>query len=290
MKEQAMIFNIILDNYKQVPILNELNEKDIEFLKAVNKDIRKNELYKFLYHGLHHSEKVMLFSYLIAKKMNLNEVDMKILLDAAVYHDVGRQDESEETLHGLISANQMDRIFKDDFYKKNSNNMSLLKSICDGHSKDDKYKEINFYNYLMEYDLLYDRYDLLYKILKDADALDRARFPKMVDASLKEEFLRLDVSKELVEFAFYINQLFSNIIDDINFNKFEPIYREQEKNNACFHGIGFDFAKLESILEYGILSEYSAKKQGINLSRNYHGNKSKMWISAVDSRKVAING
>ena len=129
MKEQAMIFNIILDNYKQVPILNELNEKDIEFLKAVNKDIRKNELYKFLYHGLHHSEKVMLFSYLIAKKMNLNEVDMKILLDAAVYHDVGRQDESEETLHGLISANQMDRIFKDDFYKKNSNNMSLLKSI-----------------------------------------------------------------------------------------------------------------------------------------------------------------
>ena len=57
---------------------------------------------------------------------------------------------------------------------------------------------------------------MLYKILKDADALDRARFPKMVDASLKEEFLRLDVSKELVEFAFYINQLFFSIACTMN--------------------------------------------------------------------------
>ena len=290
MKDQTLIFNIILDNYKQIPKLNELTETDIEFLKTLNKDIRKNELYKFLYHGLHHSQKVMLFAYLIAKKINLNEVDMKILLDAAVYHDVGRQDESEEAFHGLISANQMDRIFKDDFYKKNSNNMNLLKSICDGHSKDDKYKEINFSNYSLDYDLFFDRYNMLYQILKDADALDRARFPKMVDASLKEEFLRLDISKELVETAFNINELFSIIIDDINFNKFETIYKNQEKNNACFHGIGFDFAKLESILEYGILSEYAAKKQGIKLSRNFHGNNSNMWISAVDSRNVAING
>ena len=67
MNNQTMIFDYILDNYKQVPILNELDEKDIEFIKNINKNIRKNELYKFLYHGLHHSQKVMLFSYLIAK-------------------------------------------------------------------------------------------------------------------------------------------------------------------------------------------------------------------------------
>jgi len=38
-----------------------------------------------------------------------------------------------------------------------------------------------------------------------------------------------------------------------------------------FHGIGFDFLRLKSILEKGILSEQAAQQENINFKRNYGG-------------------
>src|SRR5574344_2771586 len=91
------ILYFILDNYKNYNELKDLSSEEIENLKQINNNIKKEQLYHFEYHGLHHSQKVMIFAYLIGKHENINNEDMKILIDAAIYHDIGRVNEFEET-------------------------------------------------------------------------------------------------------------------------------------------------------------------------------------------------
>ena len=42
-------------------------------------------------------------------------------------------------------------------------------------------------------------------------------------------------------------------------------------DNTLIHSIGFNFARLESILKYGILSSKKAKEKNISFARNYNG-------------------
>ena len=286
MSEREILDYVIDDSVELYP-LNELNPTDIEQIKKINSNIRINELYQYKFHGLFHSQRVMLFAYLIGKKVNLSDEDMKIILDAAVYHDIGRENDFEDTTHGYSSALKFDRLFKNDEFYNDENNLKLLKAICDGHSRPDKDKKNTFDNSDMDVSL-YDRYDKLYKILKDSDALDRARFPKSAPESIKEEFLRLDYSKSIVEFAFYLNKSFSRYLDNIHYSSYSEKYRSEEKEKACLHGIGWDFGKLESILDNGILSNYAANNQDVVISRNFEGNNSNMWISVVDSKNVSL--
>ena len=55
-----------------------LNKEDENFLIEKIKEIKKQYLYSSSFHGLHHSEKVLLFSYLIGKNQGLNREEMEI--------------------------------------------------------------------------------------------------------------------------------------------------------------------------------------------------------------------
>ena len=99
-------------------------------------NIKPEYLYKSDFHGLYHSQKVCFFAYLIGKHENLSETEMKILLDAAIYHDMGRENDNEDNLHGYISARLIDQVVKYD----NPTDMYYLKAIVDAHSKPDKFK------------------------------------------------------------------------------------------------------------------------------------------------------
>lgn len=79
-----------------------LDEKQKNFFREIVKNINKGKLYNSMFHGLHHSQKVLLFAYLIGLQENLDEVDMQIIVDAAVYHDIGRTDDSNDSFHGFI--------------------------------------------------------------------------------------------------------------------------------------------------------------------------------------------
>lgn len=283
------IITSVLENYKNIDILRELSDSEISFLKEKIDKIDMYKLYKYEFHGVFHSQKVMLFAYLIGKYQNLSEEDMKILLDAAIYHDVGRDSDFEETTHGYSSTLKYDKLFSDDDFYKEEINFSLLKAITEVHSVDDSKKWKVFINYDID-DEYYDRYSVLLDILKDADALDRARFPKSSKESIKEEFLRLDFSKNLVDFAFSLNNIYRTKIDQANFKKYQAEYLNGNKQNFCLHGIGFDFSKMESILDNGILSGYTAIQKGVVVSRNFEGNNADMWISVIDSMDVSKQG
>ena len=253
-----------------------------EFLKILN-DIDKKQLYNSPIHGLYHSEKVLLFSYLIGKYYNFNEQDMRIICDAAKYHDIGRVGDDENKFHGNKSSENIDSVIKyDDEYE-----LALLKAIMNEHSRPDNEADRSFDDYFWSFedeDPNYSeekireykkRYDFLYKALKDADALDRFRLIGTC-AALDEDYLRLDYSKELISMAEEINdkyiEYFENNPDLADLNTGEGV---------CYHGFGVDFFKLETILEHGILSFREMKKKEITGAQNFPGGNCRNYVSCV---------
>ena len=253
-----------------------LTSDDKKLLSTKISQIRKEFLYPSKFHGIHHSEKVLLFSYLIGKHENLSLDELEILLDAAVYHDIGRMDETEETMHGYVSATRIEKVVTKNGIYSNHDNLEILKAICDAHSIEDARMDLTFDLHEIDESKL-ETYLKLAKILKDADALDRTRFQKASNAALSEKFLRFNFSKELIGLAHRVNEYYRDAISEENLQKYSK-FNELEKE-SCLHGIGFNFPALDSILDYGILSEYAKKKKNLVTGRNFKGNNGDTWIS-----------
>jgi len=275
----------ILINYINSGFLDRyINLEKKEYLIEIIKNIDKKYLYHSDFHGLHHSEKVLLNAYLLGLNEKLDNIDMQIILDAALYHDIGRENDFEDTTHGLITANKLEKIVRNPIYQ-DKNNLEILRAICDAHSVADKNMENIFYSYEIE-EKYKQRYLKLAIILKDADALDRKRFNKTSTAALKDSFLRLDFSKILINLADNINVYYRNKISEKHFNE----YLEEHtglSNITCYHGIGFNFFRLDGILKNGILSNYAKKIKGITNTRNFYGNNNELWISTVHGKGEA---
>lgn len=267
----------ILNSLLESGLLNNyLGVDDLEILKKIVKGIQKKYLYSSNFHGLHHSEKVLLFAFIISKSLDLTEEEKEILIDAAIYHDCGRIDDNEDTIHGYSGAIKIDKIvgFKEIY--KNNKNLNVLKALCDAHSISDKKFDQIVKDYEIENIMSFRK---LFNVLKDADALDRTRFRKTANCALKTAFLRLPYSKDLVEFAYKVNEYYRDFISEYHMDYFK---KEALKSNDYFevyHGIGFNFFALISILDHGILSGYAKKKKGVFSGRNFYGNNNDLWIS-----------
>ena len=267
------VLNELIQEGKLDLYLTEFEKKEII---AKISAIKKEFLYKSDFHGLHHSEKVFLFAYLIGKHEGLNHDELEILLDAALYHDIGRADDTEEQFHGYASTLKIDKVLGSKELYKNIENLEILKAMCDAHSVPDSKMELILGNY----EISEEKKDIVFKLarlLKDADALDRARFQKTSKAALQTHFLRFDYSKELISLAYNVNNYYRDKICERNFKKYSQL--NTGKQETCLHGIGFNFSALSGILKYGILSEYAKSKKNISTCRNFKGNNSEMWIS-----------
>lgn len=242
----------------------------------------KELLYKTHFHGLYHSEKVMLFAYLIGVKQGLSDIELEILADAGAYHDIGRQDDREDNFHGLTSARMYEEkhVFQDNPLYQNEIYFNILKAITDFHAQNDinNPNKINTnagnYEIPKEYT---DMYKKLAKILKDADALDRKRFGNYDTAALNEKYLRFTESKELVDFSEELNKLYKEK------NRVVPNHKSLESPTLeiCLHSIGYDFYKIPSIITYGILSQSKKDEYNLKYVRNFHGGNDYYWISVV---------
>lgn len=287
---------ILQEMLKNGEIQQMLNGEVIDFTELIQhlKDIKQNVLYKWDLHGSDHSDKVSLFIFLLAKKYQVSEEELQLLLDAAAYHDIGRTSDAEDQIHGYSSSLQIEEVVNHKIYQ-NKKNLCYLKAICDAHSVPDNKALTIFENYCEDYPdvhLDFQEFEKLFKILKDADALDRTRFGNNLNASLQANYLRFDYSKQLVEFSSELNQRFRIKKCERMYDKiYNQYFSEQDKylEKDCLHGIGFNFFKIESILKYGILSEYAAYKKGVSIHRNFNGNNKALWISVVDPNMVDKN-
>lgn len=137
-------------------------------------------------HTKAHCARVLLFALLIAEKRDLPPEEREVLCAAAVFHDSRRQDDWLDTGHGARAAG---------YYQKFCETGGLAydaraSRIMAFHDLDDIQGEA----------ALKDLTDgvLLYRIFKDADALDRFRLgPNGLDL----QYLRTNEARELVGFA-----------------------------------------------------------------------------------------
>ena len=260
-----------------------LGDKKETFLSII-RSIQKDKIYKSPIHGIYHSEKVLLFSYLLADLEGLDEVDKQIIIDAAIYHDMGRYNDCEEAFHGYASSIRVEKVIASPIYS-NPVNVLILKAIIEGHSMPEARKHSSSFYYELEEIMSpedKDRYDKLYDILKDADALDRLRFHERSLATLDASFLRFDNSVKMIPCAKQINELYYKII---KFNQ-SDITIDCDEHKKCFHGIGFDFFKLPSILQNGILSKDEMQTRNLDIPTNFDGGNIDRWISVVDGEMV----
>lgn len=262
----------------------ELLKKQDNYEPFINSllNIKKEKLFISKFHGLYHSQKVCFFAIVLASMLNLNKTDIQIIIDAALYHDIGRDSEYEDSLHGLISANKIDDIISENPIYKEKENLQILKAIMDSHSQKDNNYRVD--NVIETYEISdVERFKILDKILRDADALDRYRFNKDSNAYLDINKLSLDESKSLVNVAEKTNQIYFNTIEIFLDNS---INVDKTKEVGCFHGIGYDLFNIENILKYGILSSSEQLKINVNAPRNFLGSNQKYWISVVDEEKI----
>lgn len=257
-----------------------IDENKADLLRWV-KSIKQDQLYPSIIHGLYHSEKVFMYSFILAKKLNLSQDECEILLDAALYHDCGRNNNAEEPFHGYVSALKIENqgILSNKQIYKNNDNFRLLQAIIDIHSQNDKKAKVNFDNYELPEEM-YPTYIKLYSILKDADALDRKRFYDSSVESLDARFLRFKESHELINFAKHLNLLYYQMQKE----NYQEIDESGISPYSCFHSIGFDFFKIASIMKNGILSKDEMRKRGIKVPQNFSGGNTERWISVVDTK------
>ena len=114
-----------------------------EFISEINynKDILINSLenikIKYIYnsdiHGIDHNIRVSLYGYYMGLKYKLDKCDMKLLLEACKYHDIGRVNDNEDDLHGFRSAQKLES-----FERFNKDDMKILSAMVTYHSVDDE--------------------------------------------------------------------------------------------------------------------------------------------------------
>lgn len=253
-------------------------EKFLSFIES----LKIGKLYPGFIHGKYHSEKVCLYTFILGIELGLSEDEMKIVCDAALYHDFKRQGDYEDSLHGLAAANNIDEIVYGDPFYQEPLNKSLLSGLIDNHSardgRTDKVQEMTYYFHdldVYQYDM--ERFGELCHVLMDADALDRARFSKASLASLDPEFLHYDFSKDLIPLAEEVNIAYKRFDLD---KKVEFSELLQHTGAVC-HSAGFVFSRIPYILKYGLLSAGEQQRRNIMTHRNFDGGNTMRWISVV---------
>ena len=180
---------------------NIIHQKEIELPSTKNKKIQnlveksldtyfkyKDMLNKLVFehdtkgHGKEHTLRVLFLSILLATHHNISRENLELLCNAALYHDISRDNDEEDIFHGENSY---------EIYKINNKQNKIIEFLMSYHCKNDEYatrklKKAKFNN---KKEVLQ-----LFCILKDADALDRVRFGIL---DLDMNYLRLEVSKTL---------------------------------------------------------------------------------------------
>lgn len=153
----------------------ERNEAEVVILPSAVKSVKVDTLY-----GLESVEEEIL-------EIMLSEEETQMLMDAVIYHDIGRTNDFVDDSHGKASRD----IYAADRKPENPGTGFLIEYHCldDAVARRDL-EALSLPNV--------DRIWLLYTILKDADALDRVRFGLRY---LNPKYLRNDTAHKILPVA-----------------------------------------------------------------------------------------
>ena len=139
------------------------------------------------YHGIAHTARVLLATHLLCNAIKLSEDETIACYIAAIVHDLGKSNDVEGAEHGyksmVLYREKITSLIGDANLQRRTLNAVRYHSVGD----DDCPEEV--------------RQDIIWKVLKDADALDRSRFG---GHGCDKSFLRLGI---------YLSSVGQNILD-----------------------------------------------------------------------------
>lgn len=148
-------------------------------------------------HGFGHSSRVLLHAitngFLYKEEYKLRGVDIAILVVSAMLHDIGREHDEEDLLHGQLSVEKTERLGIN-YLGLQGEDMEITKFIMANHNIPDNLAMKN----LKASTTIRNkkRAKQLYNLFCDADGLDRVRL-----GDLDITYLRHDKTKLLVGYA-----------------------------------------------------------------------------------------
>jgi HD superfamily phosphodiesterase len=159
-----------------------------KIFRQVLDSLDKGLFYPSELHGITHTERVSFLGLLLSDRLKMSEADTKLFLTACAYHDIGRQNDGTDDLHGARSAGEVAKYT--DFTEEE---LQILKAVIEAHSLSDgkMLETIKKYSVRDE-----ERAMFIAKALKDADGLDRVRL-----GDLDPHYLRFKESLELIDLA-----------------------------------------------------------------------------------------
>jgi len=149
-------------------------------------------------HGYSHTQRVLLNALSLCNAYELDDLDTTKICLAAIYHDIGRDNDEEDEIHGRKSWEklvEMDLISQlEEEFELYDEDLEIIKFLVEYHCLDDKvaWKNIESVNEGRHTKEL----RFFVELFKDADGLDRVRLK-----DLDSRYLRLDESKKRVNFA-----------------------------------------------------------------------------------------
>jgi hypothetical protein len=137
-------------------------------------------------HGIYHTYRVMCHVLVIGSELNLVK-EKRLAFCAAFIHDMSRNHDGFSLGHGPRAAKEKVRLFMPMFLRNGmgEEDQETIQAAVANHSQYTEFKNNS-------------PFFLVAALLKDADALDRIR---MGENNLNTKYLRLEVSKGLIDFA-----------------------------------------------------------------------------------------
>ena len=137
-------------------------------------------------HTTEHVERVLLFALLLGRELEVPSEDLDALALCAVFHDTRRHDDDLDVGHGDQAA----AYYREYETERGRTPDDRVARIIARHDRRDEVSEEKFREEGADDETL-----LLYRIFKDADAIDRCRFgPK----ALNERYLRTSAARSLL--------------------------------------------------------------------------------------------
>lgn len=157
-------------------------------------------LFEFVSHDLEHTMRVLVNSDMIMSlNGNVSQRERDVILKAIELHDTGRIHDFEDNIHGERAvANITNEL--DDFSKEEQ---ELIKFIIIQHCKSNGENEVAI-SALNKSEKEKNKYRKTLNVMKDADKLDRVRFPEvhpLVTDLLDPNRLKTEEAKTLIKFA-----------------------------------------------------------------------------------------
>lgn len=163
------------------------------------------------YHGIEHTARVLFLSHLLCDIMNLSEQEKESCCLAAIIHDLGKRSDREGAEHGFNSS-ELYKVKITELVSDETVQQRILNAVR-FHSVEDKDCPNNVTS------------DVVWKVLKDADALDRSRFS---GKGCNVSYLRLGIydtpsGQNIIDLAFYLPSWTVNLDKD---NIYDALYEQ----------------------------------------------------------------